>query len=347
MIISDFTIYQLVDSRTQGGIETHILNLSKWLLDNGFDNQVIFLKDHGSSSFKDALTASKIKWRCLSNLKQLGSELKSSPHILCTHGYKAGIIGRLLGWWANIPTVSTYHSGDLGQGKMRLYSALDVITSGLANKVISVSSEINQRLPVASDQIDNFIAKRPILAERGKAIAFVGRASAEKGPFNFARIVKDLDHPCHVYGDGPLLADLQAQFPQIKYFGHVDMDQHWQNIGLLCITSTHEGLPLVALEAMIRGIPVLSYAIGGLPELISNDSNGWLIPLGDETTFRRTIEIWCMKNSMAKAQMAITAHNHISKYYCDEVICPKLLDVYKAAVSEQGKFDLLGAEHEN
>lgn len=347
MAISNFTLFQLVDSRGPGGIETHILNLSKWLLDNGFNNQVIFLKDHGSNSFKDLLTANQISWRCLANLTQLGHELTSSPHILCTHGYKAGIVGRALGWWTGTPTISTFHSGDRGQGKMRIYNWIDELSASMASKVISVSNEICQRLPVPSKQIDNFITQRQILAQRGKTIAFVGRISTEKGPFSFARIVQNLDIPCHVYGDGPLLAELKSQYPQLKYFGHVHMDQHWEDIGLLCITSVFEGLPLVALEAMIRGVPVVSYAVGGLPDLISTSHNGWLIPPGDEVTFRRTIELWSLKSSVAKAQMAVAAHNHISKNYTDEMVCPKIIEVYRTAILERKTIALMGAKREN
>lgn len=342
MSVHDWVIYQLLDSRGFGGIESHVLNLSRWLNDNGYRNEVIFLNDHGEHPLKQALTSEGIQWRCLSGYRELSHQLTHSPSLLCTHGYKAGVIGRLLGRWHRVPVVSTYHSGDRGKGRLKMYSWLDEITAFFADRVISVSAEISTRLPVCSQQIVNFVARESFPTQRGKAIAFVGRLSDEKDPEAFARITQilknqNLNVPCHVYGDGPDKVRLQERFPHLTFFGHVDMAQHWHEIGLLCITSKAEGLPLVALEAMVRGIPVASYAIGGLPDLIEHRRNGWLIPAGDETRMSQALQSWAVADATEKAAIAVSAHHHIVRHYSDDTVCPRIVELYKQAIQRHGQ----------
>ncbi|WP_415903040.1 glycosyltransferase family 4 protein [Neptuniibacter sp. QD29_5] len=342
MSIHDWLIYQLVDSRHQGGIESHILNLTRWLNQNGYRSEVIFMRDFGTHPLKDKLTKEGLPYRCLSNYRELYKLLTHSPCIVNTHGYKAGIIGRIFGKLSSTPVISTFHSGDLGKGKLRFYSWLDYSTSILADRVLSVSDEISSRLPITSHQIANFVAPAKLQTERGKAVAFVGRLSDEKGPKAFARITEQLpkELPCHVYGDGPLKTGLEREYPHLNFFGQVEMDQHWGDIGLLCISSKSEGLPLVALEAMSRGIPVASYRLGAIPELIEDHKSGWLVNTGDEKTLGSVIANWWTQSGTDKAAMSIAAHHRICKYYSDSFVIPSILEIYAQAAHHKGFINL-------
>lgn len=341
MSLHDWIIYQLLDSRSPGGIESHVFNLSKWLNQNGFHSEVLFLKDYGPHPLKEQLTEAGISWRCIESYRELYHLMTHTPCLLSTHGYKAGILGRLLGRWSKTPVVSTFHSGDMGQGKLKLYSYLDNLTSLLADRAISVSPEIAARLPISTNQIMNFVSPQPMQVERGNQIAFVGRLSAEKGPDSFARITASTTNAsCHVYGDGPMSEPLKQQYPHLHFHGHVDMAEHWKDIGLLCISSHAEGLPLAALEAMSRGIPVASYKIGALPELIQHNKNGWLIPVGDETAFKKVVEQWTLLNATDKAAISIHAHQRVGRYFSDEAICPSIVKMYIQALQHKGHLNL-------
>ena len=84
-----------------------------------------------------------------------------------------------------------------------------------------------------------------------------------------------------------MLDEISTTAPDnVELAGHVtSMIPHWPKISLLCITSREEGLPLVAIEALVRGIPVISFDIGGISSVVVNDLSGWLIAPFNDSSF--------------------------------------------------------------
>lgn len=347
MLLHQRTIFQLVDSRTIGGIESHIFNLSHWLLSHGYLTEVVFLRDYGiPHPLQKKLQDAHIKSRTLHGPLDLIRLLDKRSCILSTHGYKAGIVGRLMGKVLDVPVVSTYHNGDLGQGKLRFYTWLDKLTSSLARETICVSPEIKQRLPAKSLLLPNFVKARHIPTVSGQQIAFVGRLSEEKGPDQFARITRQFSGKAdiHVYGDGPLRKELETQAPHLQFNGNVCMEHHWHKIGLLCITSRSEGLPLVALEAMSRGIPVVTFSLGALPQLIDHQTNGWLIIPGDSVSFKQIIHRWLLMSSNERHAIGVAARASITQQYSCDVVCPKIVELYCQALNQQQDYQSIPDE---
>jgi glycosyltransferase involved in cell wall biosynthesis len=331
-----------VDSRDIGGIETHILILAEALSDQGLPVRVLFLKDHGNHPLIPMLDAARIDWSAADGtVAGLMRALKRSRvRVLHTHGYKAGIYGRLAGWLLGLPVVSTFHSGDRGRGKLRLYTWLDRVTAGYGRN-IAVSREIQQDLPPDTALIANFV-KLPALPERsfaaGRQIAFVGRLSYEKGPDLFCRLAASMpDHDWVVYGDGPMRAELQEQFPSIRFVGRVaGMDNHWADIGLLVMPSRAEGLPLAALEALAHGVPVAAFAVGGLPDLIGKHRVGWIAPDGELDQLGEVVKRWSRLGVNERHQIGLAARALIAREYSVIARVGQILAVYGRVADRAG-----------
>jgi glycosyltransferase involved in cell wall biosynthesis len=68
-----------------------------------------------------------------------------------------------------------------------------------------------------------------------------------------------------------------------------DLDRLMPAWDLAVISSYTEGLPNVALEALAAGVPVVATEVGGVPEIVRDGLNGFLVPPGNPTELARAI----------------------------------------------------------
>ncbi|MCB1775039.1 MAG: glycosyltransferase family 4 protein [Gammaproteobacteria bacterium] len=329
------SIWLALDSRQAGGIETHVVQLANGLRDHGWHSRVVFLRDHGPHPMKDRLADRGLPWSVLDGrFFSLARLLRTArPSILHTHGYKAGIVGRLAARITGVPVVSTFHAGETGTGRVALYDRLDRWTSALSQQRIAVSQSIADRLPWPSSVMNNFVDV-PDPTTIGNQIAFVGRLSHEKGPDIFTRLgALHPGHPFHVYGSGPMATELQrtASANIVFHGAQADMDTVWPRIGVLVMTSRHEGLPMAALEAMARGIPVIATNTGNLPALVRHGDNGFLCPVADIAAFDTCLSTWLTRKDQ-RDRWSVTARDTVQRAFSTRAVVPQVLDRYRQAL---------------
>jgi len=332
----------LLDSKTYGGIETHVFQLARGLVASGHNVNIVLVTDYGFHPVFDREEFTRVlTFKPKSGITSLLSLLKNlNVDVIHTHGYKAGILGRLLRIFHQKVVVSTFHAGEKGNVKIRLYSWLDRLTSSTARS-ICVSKQIAESISKDVSVIQNFVEipkeESCQYFNKKRKIAFVGRFSFEKGPDIFCNIANKLPTlNFTMYGDGPMYAQIEQSKPvNIDLVGHVDsMVEHWQDIKLLCITSREEGLPLVALEALVRGIPVISFDVGGLANVVRNNQTGWLIPPLDEAVFARRIKLACQLSQDKINQVSSTSKDFIRKNFSSDAIIPLIIQRYRIALKE-------------
>lgn len=92
-----------------------------------------------------------------------------------------------------------------------------------------------------------------------------------------------------IVGDGPRRAALEQLARQlgigdlVRFAGSVGQDdiaRYYEQADVFCLPSFSEGLPVVLLEAMAAGVPVVASRIAGIPELIEDGRSGLLVPPG-------------------------------------------------------------------
>ncbi|WP_236041889.1 glycosyltransferase [Streptomyces sp. Y2F8-2] len=86
-------------------------------------------------------------------------------------------------------------------------------------------------------------------------------------------------------GDGPLREQVLAEVDRrglrerIRYVGRVPgANRLVAAVDALVLSSNHEGLPVVVMEAIAAGVPVVSTAVGGVTDLVRDGENGFLVP---------------------------------------------------------------------
>ncbi len=129
-----------------------------------------------------------------------------------------------------------------------------------------------------------------------------------------ARMVAEKDHPTlakafaktlarhpeatlTLVGDGPLLPGLRRLIGELGIEERVricggtsDLRPYFSEASVFVLSSTHEGLPNVVLEAMASGLPVAATAAGGVPELVEDGRTGFLSPIGDADALSRSLD---------------------------------------------------------
>lgn len=328
-------IWQLVDASSVGGIERHVSELTTALCQAGLPARAVLYAPHAPNAWLDQLRRERTPHHVLpGSVAGLVETLRRDrPRLVHTHGYKAGIVGRLAARLLRIPVVSTFHAGETGRWPVNLYQAVDAATSGLARR-ISVSQAIAKRLPYPSETIANFVSVPSVDLSQPlpRRIAFVGRLSEEKGPDLFCEIARAAGPIAawDIYGDGPMRETLESRYRGIVSFHgfQPDMSEVWNKVGLLMMPSRAEGLPMAALEALARGIPVAASAVGGMPGLLNTIDRDGLFGAGDIAKAVEVARRWGGLDGPALAALRSTCRRSIQDRFSANAILPKVLAVY-------------------
>ncbi|MCR9939481.1 glycosyltransferase family 4 protein [Vibrio owensii] len=338
-------VWILLDSRIYGGIESHVVELAAGLQSFHVNVRVVLVVEYDPPApLIDKLNQAQIPVSYLWYLcpksersktipvKQItGAVAEHQPSVIHTHGYKAALLARSAKLFTRTfpRLISTYHAGETPTGKVWAYDWLDRYSARLSDHSFAVSQAIQDKLPTQSELLNNFVTI-PEQHCRYKEIAFVGRLSHEKGADRFidiARLIPDIEFS--IYGDGPEKPRLVESAPtNVIFHGHQsDMDSVWRNISVLVISSRYEGLPMAALEAMARGIVVISLDVGRLPDLIQDGQNGFLAH--DIPALTDKINSWLEMSHSEQYPMRHKAIETIKAHYSSRSIIPILIERYQ------------------
>lgn len=124
-------------------------------------------------------------------------------------------------------------------------------------------------------------------------IGFVGRLAGEKGAEVFVRaglLLRSWLPSAHMVlvGEGPQESELRALVDRFELGGRVhlasvrrDMPAVYHELDILVSSSHSEAMPLVVMEAMASGLPVIATRVGGVPDVVEQGQTGWLVDPGD------------------------------------------------------------------
>lgn len=146
-------------------------------------------------------------------------------------------------------------------------------------------------------------------------------------------------------GDGELRGEIEALIAslgvqaQVRVTGWLSSDQVRDEITsarALVLPSFAEGLPVVVMEAMTLGRPVLTTYIAGIPELVRPGESGWLFPAGDITEIAAAMEAVLDASTDELARIGATASARVRARHDVDIEAAKLLTHIRQAVASRG-----------
>lgn len=260
------------------------------------------------------------------------------PEIVHCHGYRPDVLG---GWAASglgLARVSTVHGFTGKDWKNRLYERLQVRALAGFDAVIAVSRPLHDRLTAAGvperkihilpnalsggTQLSRTEARRELgLPDNTVVLGWVGRMSFEKGlDVLLAALprLEDLPLSVSVIGEGPLRERLQHEAvrlgigDRLRWHGPVaEAARLYTAFDCFVLSSRTEGTPIALLEAMKAGVPIVTAAVGGVPDVLGAEE-GMLVPAEDPEALAGAIRATLTDRAAARAR-ANLAQRRVSR----------------------------------
>ena len=324
-------VAHLTASTFYGGPERQMLGLARHLPPQIGSVFLSFSEERRCEAFlaaareqgHEAVALTRDTPRLWSAARELTGELeRMEADLLCCHGYKADLLGRIAARRLAIPVVAVSRGWTAESWKVRLYEALDRFHLRWMDRVVCVSEKQAERVRRAGVSPERVVVIRNAIdperfadvdlrycqqlqdffpTPRRCIVGAAGRLSPEKGFDVLVRAAERIaacDRTLGFvhFGGGPLREELARRVEAaglqdtFVFAGHrPDLDQFLPFFDLMVLPSFTEGLPNVVLEAFAAGVPVVATAVGGTPEVVEDGVNGFLVPAGDDAALARRI----------------------------------------------------------
>ena len=249
-----------------------------------------------------------------------GRRLLSSfkPEVIHAHfAVPAGALAWALSRMTGIPYILTIHLGDVPGGVPEktggwfqwVYPFTRPIWRD-ANRIIAVSEFTRQlalkkydvKIQVIHNGVD-LSTEQPHLVHLNQPprIVFAGRFMAQKNPLQVVQTLnglKQLQWQCVMIGDGSLMQDvkravaesgLEDRFHFTGWIDPRDVLDWFDRSDILFMPSRSEGLPVVGVQALAKGLAIVASQVGGFVDLVDHGKNGYLIQREEVARFSASL----------------------------------------------------------
>jgi glycosyltransferase involved in cell wall biosynthesis len=272
--------------------------------------------------------------------------------VIHAHGYKAGALAVPVARLRRLPLVVSWHNAILGSGRQAMVGRmLQRLLARTADVTLAASSDLvaqarllgarDARLgPVAAPVLPPpALPREPCREQLGLGAAdimiiTVSRLAPQKNlgaVLDIARLVRDhAELHFLVVGEGPLRSELEARAvadrSQVRLLGHRDdIASLLAAADIALLTSAWEARALVAQEALLAGVPLVSTRVGGIEELVGDAAV--LVEPGDvAAAVRELLALAAAPNR--RAELAALGHERASGWPDEDRVVEDLLALY-------------------
>jgi len=302
-------------------------------------------------------------------LVQLTRMLARGYDVVHTHTSKAGLLGRAAAALCRVPVVVHTPHGHVFHGyfsprKERLFVLLERLFGIFSDRLVMLTTgDLKDHLDehiaparkfvVVPSGVDlrQFTPERRSPADLGLPtdrllVGTVLRLVAVKGVFDLLDAFQEVvqarpDAFLAIAGDGPLRQELKERAQtlgltdNLRFLGHLDpVSPFLQTLDLFVLPSHNEGMGRAVVEAMACGLPVVATRIGGLPDLVYEEVNGFLVSPRNPPDLARGIlrALSCPEDRRRMGRAALEQARHFSA----EVMYDRLEALYREVARQKG-----------
>ena len=296
------------------------------------------------------------------------------PDVVHTHMAKAGTVGRLAARICRVPLiVHTYHGhvfhGYFGAAKTRVFLTIERALGLATDRIITVGD--GQRDEIAGYGVaprDKLVPIRlglelkPFLSAelaRGELRRELGLGANAPVIGIVARLVPIKDHPTFldaaarvrralpeaqflIVGDGErrqALEDLAARSGlngNVHFLGwRRDLARVYADLDVVALASRNEGSPVALIEALASARPVVSTAVGGVPEVVLDNATGLLVPPGDPAALAEAT-LRLLADPARAAELGRAGRRHVYPRYDSSRLVEDMRDLYVRELAARG-----------
>jgi glycosyltransferase involved in cell wall biosynthesis len=337
-------------TKTRGGISTLISGILKSDLKNDFVIEYIESQAEDFKGFSKLILAVKAVFKFAVKV------LTKNPKLIYVHiGSNASlyresffvVFAKVFGK----KTVAHFHAGDVEEyleKQSKIGRKLIAWAISLSDKLIAVSKNSAEKLrKIAPNNkieiIVNAIDTKPFLFPANRfenrddsvRILFIGAMGKLKGEKDLANAVKLIaeKHPnlriSFLGFGGENLRKYCAEIGienLVEFIGAVSLEERlifFEKADIFALPTFAEAMPLSVIEAMAAGLPVVSTKVGGIPELISENEQGFLVEPADYKEFSDKLSI-LISDKKLRLKMGEKAKRRVGKELDFQVFTNKL-----------------------
>lgn len=338
-------ILQIITLSELGGAQSVVVNLANKLSEN---NEVIVMAGEEDGKLWNMLHTVVKQVHCkhlrralspindfLTIIDFLRAYWKFKPDIIHLHSSKVGILGRMV--FPKKRTVYTVHGFDSIRIAYRKYLPVEKFFQKRCKAIVGVSNYDRENL--WNEGITNNVYRvfNGIYQPQGEVAIKVAQGYAKK-VLCIARVSKQKKFDLFLE-----TANILPQYAFIWIGNQEEMENLPKNvfclgnipnagiynkeIDLFMLASNYEGLPMVILEAMSFGKPVVASRVGGISEVIENDVNGYTVDNTAEA-FADKIQYVLEDDYVYKLFSANTLHRFNESLTVDKMV-KAYMDIYQ------------------
>lgn len=290
-------------------------------------------------------------------------------HFAWLEAIAAGVVRDLEGIpFTTCPHAFDLYSRDPRDVRVQLEGAPHIVTISRANReyIRGLSPRLrHRRIDIVHCGVDlGMFPFRPREAAPGEPlrIVSVGALVEKKGYAHLidacaALVERGTDVVCDIVGSGPLREELEERVRgralegRVRLLGAMSQEDVARLyaaadlFALPCVVARdgdRDGIPVVLMEAMASGVPVVSTDVSGIPELVRSGETGVCVPPGDAVALADALE-GLIRSPERRRSMAEAARRTIVEGYQSRENAARLLGIFHEVVDGQGAPGLAAA----